>query len=209
MWFRKYGGWNKQKGCVEDCKRLDSFDLNKVLPKMKEHSLLEFKNDFSWKDGTKIGYVLDQTKIILEYAKKVADGDWEAVKETIYLLKVANNYGGERIYYECPNCCRRVRLLYCRWGRFRCRHCQEINYQSQQGDKMFSVPVQRMRSVLKKFNVDTKSLSPYDMGCYYPSKPKGMHKTTYEKHLIKFKQAQLDYLDKSETEMLRLLGRLK
>lgn len=44
--------------------------------------------------------------------------------------------GGTRPWFRCPNCGRRVGLLYLRHRRFACRHCQEVAYASQSEDEL-------------------------------------------------------------------------
>ena len=42
--------------------------------------------------------------------------------------------GGNRDWFLCPRCGKRMGVLYFRRGYFACRHCQKIAYQSQSGD---------------------------------------------------------------------------
>jgi hypothetical protein len=43
------------------------------------------------------------------------------------------HYGGSRPWFACPICRDRAAVLYLRAGRFACRHCNRIAYQSQSG----------------------------------------------------------------------------
>ncbi len=55
-----------------------------------------------------------------------------SVKHTVFLSKVSNNYGGRnRIYFICPRCKTRVRLLYISGRYLFCRHCTKMSYPSQ------------------------------------------------------------------------------
>jgi hypothetical protein len=51
---------------------------------------------------------------------------------TVSLNKVPNNYGGhDRIYFNCPRCHSRVRLLYVTKEALFCRNCVRLSYPSQ------------------------------------------------------------------------------
>ncbi|KKS68325.1 MAG: hypothetical protein UV38_C0002G0194 [candidate division TM6 bacterium GW2011_GWE2_42_60] len=41
------------------------------------------------------------------------------------------HYGGLRYYFRCPECNRRMRILYCNTGKFLCRKCLNLCYYSQ------------------------------------------------------------------------------
>ena len=49
---------------------------------------------------------------------------------SISLTKTACNYGNYRYWWLCPNCSKRVSVLYCA-GAYVCRHCIGANYGSQ------------------------------------------------------------------------------
>lgn len=55
-------------------------------------------------------------------------------KHWIALTQTPCHFGGQRRWFVCPRCGNRMALLYMRHGRFACRHCQQIAYQSQSGD---------------------------------------------------------------------------
>ncbi len=52
----------------------------------------------------------------------------------IALTQTPCHFGGQRRWFVCPRCGNRMAVLYMRHGRFACRHCQQIAYQSQSGD---------------------------------------------------------------------------
>lgn len=49
----------------------------------------------------------------------------------IRLTKTPCQLGGNRDWFLCPSCDKRMAILYQRSNRFACRHCQQISYQSQ------------------------------------------------------------------------------
>jgi len=55
----------------------------------------------------------------------------ERVVQTIALTRTPCHFGGERYWFECPKCSKRVAVLYLRDELFLCRHCHKISYRSQ------------------------------------------------------------------------------
>lgn len=58
----------------------------------------------------------------------------EPVRTEVSIVKAACGFGGERPWFACPRCHRRVAKLYLRSKRFACRHCHGLRYSSQSGD---------------------------------------------------------------------------
>jgi hypothetical protein len=58
------------------------------------------------------------------------------VTEEIFLAHTLAGFGGVRTYFRCPGeeCNRRVEVLYFAEGRFRCRRCHGLAYESQYED---------------------------------------------------------------------------
>ena len=187
------GGHNKTHGCISDYSRIDSFRFNKGLSFMNEKGLNEFKGEPTWIGGQFANSTLYKDKLVLEYFNKQGNQDWEHIHDTIYFSTEPNNYGGNRLYFECPECSNRFRFLYHHWGCFICRQCSKLNYTIQQRSKGFDVSLCRMRHILYHKLRVKENLAPIDMKSYIPDKPKGMHYNTYNKHLIKLREVQKVY----------------
>ncbi|WP_374433548.1 hypothetical protein [Inhella sp.] len=87
---------------------------------------------------------------------------------SIGLTFTACPFGGERPWFACPGCCRRVAVVYLRGaGPFRCRQCNQLAYASQSMDAMD-------RAWKKQQRIERK-LNPKG------GKPKGMHWATFER----------------------------
>ncbi len=86
---------------------------------------------------------------------------------TIRLLRGACNYGGLRYWFECPICLKRVGLLYQRFRRFACRHCQQVAHSSQSEDA-------HDRAWRKAQRIETR------LGPHW-KRPKGMRHKTYSR----------------------------
>ncbi|WP_417495615.1 hypothetical protein [Maricaulis sp.] len=84
------------------------------------------------------------------------------------------HFGGERVWWLCPNCQRRCLKLYGWGGRHACRACQHIGYATQQ-EKHRDRIQSRANRVRKKLGGEPGVES-------FPRKPKGMHWRTYERY---------------------------
>ncbi len=50
---------------------------------------------------------------------------------SILFEQQACNYGGFRYFFHCPRCDKRMRILYCKDGKFLCRKCLNLGYYTQ------------------------------------------------------------------------------
>lgn len=75
--------------------------------------------------------------------------------------------GGDRKWFACPSCAKRVAVLYFRNSGFACRTCNRISYRSQSQDR-----IGRMGTRQQKLK---ERLGPLW------ARPRGMHATTYSR----------------------------
>ena len=109
-----------------------------------------------------IGYTVRADAVHLTFA---AGG--KPMAQHVLILRTRCTYGGARPWFGCPQCGRRVAVLFLAAGAFRCRHCASITYSSQSADVLG-------RAWLKQYKAEAK-LNPDG------SKPARMHWTTYER----------------------------
>ena len=83
------------------------------------------------------------------------------------------HYGGNRYWFNCPQCGRRVATLYC-VDEYVCRHCVGLNYKSQ-----LIQPLDRLFSRVSKIRERLQWQQGIANG--HGSKPKGMHQSTFER----------------------------
>lgn len=104
-----------------------------------------------------------------------------------YLVPISTtpcNYGGVRYWFNCPNCQKRVAKLYFKQSMFYCRSCHALNYATQQDTKLDSTR-------LVMYRLRDKLGWEYDsvlMPIWKQHKPKGMHRTTFNRLVLRHDQ---------------------
>lgn len=127
----------------------------------------------SWTQGDKqtgsINYRMEEDRMILIYRYRPRNGDWESVEQVILFDYTTCNYGGHRAWFLCPQCSKRVELLYNAGNYFFCRHCYNLTYASQQEteDGRYLRKAHRIR---ERLGASDNTLEPIMF------KPKGMPK---------------------------------
>ena len=129
----------------------------------------------SWtRRGEKSGSVYFKTmpdRLALMYRTCHGRGDWQDIYDIISFTWTPCNYGGRRQWFQCPGCGRRVGLVY--GGRyFRCRHCYDLTYASQQISR-------EDRLIEKEYAIRRSMGGSNNLFDPFPAKPKNMHWKTY------------------------------
>ena len=102
--------------------------------------------------------------------------DWESVRQVITLDWTPCHYGGERPWFRCAGCRRRVAVL-CSAGKwFLCRHCYELPYGSQQETEEARL-LRKVRTLRARLGASMNLLEPIW------TKPTGMHWRTFDRLL--------------------------
>ena len=83
------------------------------------------------------------------------------------------HYGNYRYWFNCPNCNKRVGVLYCA-GLYVCRHCIGANYASQ-----LMQPIDKLFRKVAKIRHRLQWQQGIAHG--HGSRPKGMHRKTYDR----------------------------
>lgn len=158
------GGQNRTHGTVEYCDRLDSF----------RDAAQSGRYTAAWSSGNAIVLTVGEDAVWLAY--QAGRG---AVSEQVALSKLPNHYGGARPFFLCPGCGRRVRFLYLRWERFRCRHCARLNYLSQQtAHDEFQPYRQAVKLLRQRFGLEDVPC-PMDLPHFEPERPHRMREATF------------------------------
>jgi hypothetical protein len=137
--------------------------------------------------------------VVLTYRYRVGGGDWESVRQVLTLDWTPCHYGGERPWFRCAGCRRRVAVL-CGAGKwYLCRHCYALPYGSQQetAEERHSRKVRKIRDRLGASPNLTEPVWPWH-------KPKGMHWRTWERLRAQEEQAHRLVLADVEGALARL-----
>lgn len=149
--------------------------------------------------------------MVFTYRSRSGDGPWENVEERVAISWTDCNYGGQRPWFICPGvvngrtCARRVDKLYSGGKYFLCRHCYGLTYHStREGfqSRMFN----KARAIRQKLGGNA------GLAEQFPSKPKGMHWTTYDKLFeasYSFERRGLGAMEPNVLSLLRGLDRRK
>ena len=139
------------------------------------NSLLVPGNSFSWKwtvcerEVASLGIRVDLESVVLSNCRKKTG---KVVKQRVQTQTSPCNLGGQRHWFTCPRCSKRVAVLYAPGRHFACRLCNSLSYPTQKegiGDRA-STKADKLRKRL----VWPAGIFHGDGG-----KPKGMHWKTY------------------------------
>lgn len=137
--------------------------------------------------GKKAGEVMLKTTtdhLVLDYRYQPYGGDWATVKQNIAFDRTPCYYGGQRTWFLCPTCHRRVALLYWVGKYFRCRHCHHLTYAAQQESKADRL-MRKARKLRRRIGASADLTRPILF------KPKNMHQQTFDRLRWEAKQAKL------------------
>lgn len=116
--------------------------------------------------------------------------DQKDASQRIALVYTPCQFGGARAWFACPSCGGRCSLLYMRWGRFACRHCQRVSYASQSLDRLD-------RLIRKQSKIETRLGN-------HRQRPKGMRRKTY----FRICSELVEVMDHRETVFAEYVARL-
>lgn len=147
--------------------------LNLDIRKIARAGRLKPDELFSWtwsRRGKETANIMirvkDKHEVELSYRMRSGSEEWKQVDDYIEVSWSSCNYGGQRAWWICPGCGRRVAVLY--GGKyFRCRKCHSLAYACQ--SETYHDRLLRKTHKAKRL-----------LGEYY-QRPKGMHRKTYER----------------------------
>lgn len=173
--------WNTHATC-EEVKRVD-------IRYMRKQDLLKpgYSGTLSWTvRGESSGYIcyrVDKNCLVLNYRFREYGGEWQPLEESVQFDRTPCNYGGERLWFLCPRCSKRVAVLYGVGARFLCRHCYSVRYSSQMKGKLDQL-------IEQKHKLGKRIFEDYDG--YGWRKRKGMHQKTFDKFYPKYQWLKLE-----------------
>jgi hypothetical protein len=120
-----------------------------------------------------IGLRVETDRLVLIYRNRQNGGQWEQIKDEIFFTWTSCNYGGHRQWFLCPGCNIRVAILY--GGKYyRCRHCSNLTYSSQQESKSDRL-MRKARKIRARLGASNNLSEPLMF------KPKNMHQKTFDR----------------------------
>lgn len=155
-------------------------DLRSIdVRRWNRDGLLHPHRAFAWQwslDGrvvASISVLTETGRVTLSYNHRREGSDWQAAQYPLHLEWTPCNFGGKRPWFLCPNCGRRVAILY-GGERFACRRCHNLAYPSQR-EKDYDRAGRRADRIRKKLDWEPGALNGRGW------KPKGMHWRTFER----------------------------
>ncbi len=146
----------------------------------------------------------DPDAVILDYSVRADAGKpWVPVRERIGLERTPCRYGGSRPWFRCPGCKRRRAVLYSVGGRFRCRGCHDLAYESTRED--VGERARRRADKLRRKLGNTGG--PGWRGV--PPKPPRMHWATYQRLVNEILEAEREAMAAWTAEMEKLLAQVE
>jgi hypothetical protein len=155
------------KSIVEDYLNID-------IRRLQRQGLLLPGNFFTWhwnRNNETVG------KIAVHVQTKGLTLSYKNRPQSVMLTTSSCNLGGCRHWFRC-GCGKRVAILYAGGSRFACRHCLNLNYQTQHQE--------RHERLAKKAHGIRDSLDwPRGFNNETGPKPKGMHWRTFKRLSVK------------------------
>ena len=98
-----------------------------------------------------IGVRAETSRVILSYRHRFNEEPWQDVEYPVLIEWTPCEFGGSRAWFLCParGCGRRVAILYSGTIFFACRHCHQLQYQSQER-RVWQRAMSRVRKIRVK-----------------------------------------------------------
>ncbi|HPQ44243.1 MAG TPA: hypothetical protein PKZ42_08435 [Syntrophales bacterium] len=126
---------------------------------------------------------MGQDRMVLFYRRRLKNDLWETIQQTIFFAWIPCTYGGQRTWFLCPQCNKRVTSLYADKKQFLCRHCCNLTYISR-NQEPYERLMEKARAIRKRLG------GGGNLAEYFPEKPKYMHWKTYLRLQEKAEQAR-------------------
>ena len=133
--------YSDPKITIEECKDISTSFLRMQKYFQSPVSAGEIRWTRNGEPSGRIGIIVNRDEQYVQFRYSTQDRDtnvWHPKEYTVRLLTTPCNLGGDRYWFECFFCQRRVGKLYL-YGRndFACRHCHNLSYDSRNGYKEF------------------------------------------------------------------------
>jgi hypothetical protein len=170
------GNWCRlgKKATTDQVRRID-ISYMKKQGLLKPNTVGNLKWSISAQPRGEINYICYKDSLLLSFNVRFRGGDWELIEQRISFDRTPCYFGGERLWFLCPNCNKRVGVLYGVRKLFLCRHCYKLPYSSQNSGYIDNL-------IEQKHKLGERIFEHYEGGEGW-CKKKGMHwKTFYRLH---------------------------
>jgi len=167
--------------CVEEVKALDINRLNRAGCLKPGISAITSWTRNGIADGS-VRHVARADGLVLSYSWRAYDDPPEAVCAFVPIIWTPCNFGGQRPWFACPRCGRKVAKLYGVGRRFLCRHCHRLPHASQSEDEI-GRSFRRADRIRRRIDPDSSRGD-------FPRRPKGMWRRTYDRLLAELIAAE-------------------
>lgn len=198
------GGYNSgRRGGKECTDAVRSLDIRQI----QKGGLLFAGSAFEWNwlrhgaTQATIHIAVQERSVVLCYLQQWHGGEWQRCRNTIQVNWSACNYGGQRAWWLCPRCNRRVALLYSGQGAYACRHCFNLAHRSQR-ETLGDLAARRANKVRRQLGWSAGILNAPG------GKPKGMHRRTFERLRAAHDQHAMVALEAISMQLTSLTDRL-
>lgn len=123
--------------------------------------------------AAQVAIEVQRNNLLFRYVHESVSGDREPVECVVPLVATSCNFGGVRRWFRCPECKKRVAVIYASRS-CACRHCHELVYLSQReraGDRA----LKRAQNIRMRLGGSANLFAPF------PGKPKWMRWATYQR----------------------------
>lgn len=120
-----------------------------------------------------VNYFVSFDRVHFKYRIRRNNGPWTHVSADALLTSTPCHFGGQRPWWHCPRCHRRVALLYLLES-VACRRCFDLAYRSER-ESGIDRAVRRADKIRDRLRWEPGILNGHGF------KPKGMHWRTYER----------------------------
>jgi hypothetical protein len=131
-----------------------------------------------WKYGgrivSQVAVEIRRNSLVLRFARTTSLGSLEPVVSVVSFTSTPCHFGGERRWFRCPKCNRRIAVIYCLSGAFQCLRCHDLAYPSQ---RKRTNPADRARERAQAIRLRLGGSG--NLFERFPAKPKWMRWRTY------------------------------
>ena len=188
-----------QSTCRRTVESMLDLDVRKLQRKgMLEHNVRSVQ---SWSSRGELfaqaNVIAGSDSINIAYTLTDRLGHKSDVEQHVWLTTTTCNFGGERVWFDCPQCARRVAIVYLS-KIVACRKCQDVNYQCQR-ETDSDRTLRRLHKIQDKLLAGTYSAFEPP-----PQRPAGMKQRKYNRLVREYAQVQQQALNNLATAVNRL-----